>query len=136
MAHHERHAVTAGVDARDYALGFAERQPKPVHAGIDMDCYTPRPAGAAAEHIPFGEFALASSDVWRSPESQAVYPIAWTIDLPRYGLKLTARAAFENQELRTPESTGVTYWEGSINIEGTAEDKPVAGRGYLEMTGY
>lgn len=87
-------------------------------------------------HIPFGEFALASSDMWRSPASQAAYPTAWTIDLPRYGLKLTARAAFENQELQTAESTGVTYWEGSINVEGTAEGRPLTGHGYLEMTGY
>jgi len=89
-----------------------------------------------ATHIRFGEFALASSDVWRSPASQAEYPTAWTIDLPAYHLKLTARAAFADQELRTTESTGVTYWEGSINIEGAADGKPVSGRGYLEMTGY
>jgi predicted secreted hydrolase len=89
-----------------------------------------------AAHIRFGEFALAPSDVWRSPTSNAAYPTTWAIDLPRYQLKLTTRAAFADQELQTTESTGVTYWEGSINVEGTADGKPVAGRGYLEMTGY
>jgi predicted secreted hydrolase len=89
-----------------------------------------------AVHIPFSEFALASGDVWRSNESGASYPIAWTIDLPRYGLRLSVKAAFDNQELRTTESTGVTYWEGSVNVEGTADDKKIGGRGYLEMTGY
>ena len=89
-----------------------------------------------ATPIRFGEFALASSDVWRSPASGAEYPTAWTIDLPRLQLRLATRAAFAEQEMRTPESTGVTYWEGSINVTGTAEGKPVAGRGYLEMTGY
>jgi predicted secreted hydrolase len=102
----------------------------------------PRSSGTLVERdgratpIRFGEFALAASDLWRSPASHAAYPTAWTIDLPRYQLKLTTQAAFADQELRTTESTGVTYWEGSINIEGTADGKAVSGRGYLEMTGY
>ena len=89
-----------------------------------------------ATPIRFGEFTLASGEVWRSPASGAEYPTAWTIELPRFQLRLATRAAFAEQELRTTESTGVTYWEGSINITGTADGKPVAGRGYLEMTGY
>jgi predicted secreted hydrolase len=32
--------------------------------------------------------------------------------------------------------TGVSYWEGAIEIEGTRNGKPITGRGYLEMTGY
>jgi predicted secreted hydrolase len=89
-----------------------------------------------ATPIRFGEFALAASDVWRSPASQAEYPTAWTIDLPQNQLKLTTRAAFADQEWRTAESTGVTYWEGSINVEGAAAGRRVTGRGYLEMIGY
>jgi predicted secreted hydrolase len=89
-----------------------------------------------ATHIRFGEFALAAGERWRSPASSAEYPTAWAIDLPGHQLKLTASAAFADQELRTPESTGVTYWEGSIDIEGTADGQRVTGRGYLEMTGY
>ena len=89
-----------------------------------------------ATPIRFGEFALTPGDVWRSPASSAEYPTAWTIDLPQNQLKLTVRAAFADQEWRTAESTGVTYWEGSINVEGTAEGRRVGGRGYLEMTGY
>ncbi|MFL6216348.1 MAG: lipocalin-like domain-containing protein [Blastocatellia bacterium] len=89
-----------------------------------------------ATHIPYGEFTLTPGDLWRSPTSRAEYPTAWTIELPRFQLRLAARAAFADQELRTEESTGVIYWEGSIKVEGAAEGKPVGGRGYLEMTGY
>lgn len=89
-----------------------------------------------AVHLPLSDFALSSSDVWRSTESGASYPINWTIDLPLYDLRLKVKAAFDNQELRTTESTGVTYWEGSVKVEGTSGDKKIAGRGYLEMTGY
>ena len=89
-----------------------------------------------ATPIRFGEFALAPGDVWRSPASRAEYPTAWTIDLPQNQLKLTVRAAFADQEWRTAESTGVTYWEGSVSVEGAAAGSRVSGRGYLEMTGY
>ncbi|MEM6798839.1 MAG: lipocalin family protein [Planctomycetota bacterium] len=30
----------------------------------------------------------------------------------------------------------MAYWEGSIEVKGRREDQPVAGRGYLELTGY
>ena len=32
--------------------------------------------------------------------------------------------------------TGVSYWEGAVDIKGTRNGKPIEGRGYLEMTGY
>ena len=56
MAHYQRDAVIAGIDARDDALRLSDRQPKPVHAGVDMDRGAAGPAGAAAEHVPFREF--------------------------------------------------------------------------------
>jgi predicted secreted hydrolase len=102
----------------------------------------PRSSGTLIEkdgraiHIPFADFALASSDKWRSAASGAAYPTTWTIELPRYGLRVNVKAAFADQELRALESTGVTYWEGSVQVTGTSGDKPVTGRGYLEMTGY
>ncbi len=93
-------------------------------------------AGGHAIHLNYEDFSLAPGQMWRSSKSGASYPTAWKIDLPRYGLRLNVTAAFEAQELRTPESTGVTYWEGSVAIEGAAGDKKIRGRGYLEMTGY
>ena len=81
--------------------------------------------------LTFDQFELTPLEYWTSPASGARYPIAWKIEIPGKGITLTARAAIENQELQTNESTRVTYWEGSIEIEGTRR-----GRGYLEMTGY
>lgn len=93
-------------------------------------------ADGRATHVPFGEFSLAAGETWRSGKSSATYPLGWTIDLPRYGLRLSVKAAFEDQELRTTDSTGVTYWEGSVTVDGAAGDKRARGVGYLEMTGY
>jgi len=93
-------------------------------------------AGGQAIHLNYSDFSLAPGQMWQSPESGARYPIAWNIDLPRYALRLIVTAATEDQELRTSDSTGVTYWEGSVAIDGAAGEAKVRGRGYLEMTGY
>jgi predicted secreted hydrolase len=29
-----------------------------------------------------------------------------------------------------------TYWEGAVDVTGTANGQPVTGRGYVELTGY
>ena len=83
-----------------------------------------------------GEFRLVPGRVWSSPASGADYPVEWRIEVPATGLMVTVRAAVDNQELRTGESTGVTYWEGAVTATGTRAGHPLQGRGYLEMTGY
>jgi predicted secreted hydrolase len=30
----------------------------------------------------------------------------------------------------------VTYWEGSVKIDGKYQDDPIKGMGYVELTGY
>jgi predicted secreted hydrolase len=42
----------------------------------------------------------------------------------------------KDQELITKESTGVTYWEGSVRVAGTVAGQRVTGSGYVELTGY
>jgi predicted secreted hydrolase len=41
-----------------------------------------------------------------------------------------------DQELITRRTTQVTYWEGSVSIQGRSGQKPVSGVGYVELTGY
>lgn len=90
-----------------------------------------------ATHVPFGDFTLKPAGArWRSEASGATYPTEWLIELPKLDLRLSVRAAFDNQELRTSSSAGVTYWEGSVVVDGTGGGRPIRGRGYLEMTGY
>ena len=69
---------------------------------------------------------------WTSPESGARYPVAWRLEVPASGLDLTIEAAFDDQEL----DLSVRYWEGAVDVSGTRRGKDIAGRGYLEMTGY
>jgi predicted secreted hydrolase len=49
---------------------------------------------------------------------------------------LDVRETLRDQELITDRSTGVTYWEGAVDVSGRSGASAVRGRGYVEMTGY
>lgn len=83
-----------------------------------------------------GEFSLKPGATWYSKVSGAKYPVSWDLEVPKQDLRLLLSTRVENQELRTERSTGVTYWEGAVEVQGTRAGQPVKGRGYLEMTGY
>jgi predicted secreted hydrolase len=51
-------------------------------------------ADGRAVHLGFEDFSLAPGRMWRSSNSGAGYPMAWKVELPRYGLRLNVTAAF------------------------------------------
>lgn len=69
---------------------------------------------------------------WKSPLSQAVYPVEWRVRTPADFY--TVRAVIDAQELDSRNSTGAIYWEGLSNLYDS--NGRHVGRGYLEMTGY
>lgn len=71
-------------------------------------------------------------DRWTSPGSGAQYPSRWRVRVPSHQLDLTIEPYIAQQEL--PFS--VTYWEGAVRVDGTSNNQPIAGNGYVEMTGY
>jgi predicted secreted hydrolase len=81
-------------------------------------------------------FRLEPGRIWSSPSSKARYPVEWKVHLPGSDMELSVSAAVDGQELNTDRSTGVTYWEGTIDVTGRAGGRAITGRGYLEMTGY
>ncbi len=68
---------------------------------------------------------------WRSPRTEAEYPVAFTITAGDHQWDL--ESLMDDQELDSRASTGAVYWEGAVTA--LREGRPV-GRGYLEMTGY
>jgi len=82
------------------------------------------------------EFAVTLLDTWKSPHSKAEYPSRWRLRVFPYSLDLTIFPNLADQEMQTFESTGVTYWEGSVSITGTRNANPIQGQGYVELTGY
>ncbi|HYD80724.1 MAG TPA: carotenoid 1,2-hydratase [Paucimonas sp.] len=68
---------------------------------------------------------------WRSPRTNAEYPVALRIETGTTAWQLTPLQ--DDQELDARASTGGVYWEGAVSV---ARDGQPAGRGYLELTGY
>jgi predicted secreted hydrolase len=73
---------------------------------------------------------------WQSPRTKGTYPIRWKLSVPALGLEAILTPVFPDQELDTAQSTQVKYWEGAVRAEGRRHGKPVAAKGYVEMTGY
>jgi predicted secreted hydrolase len=82
------------------------------------------------------DFRIEALSRWRSPRSGATYPMGWRVAMPRLGISLTLDPLLRDQELITRGSTGVTYWEGAVDISGQFNGIAVKGNGYVEMTGY
>jgi predicted secreted hydrolase len=86
-------------------------------------------------YLAAGDFALtATGQTVRAP-SGAVYPAGWMVSVPAQQIELRVSTPLENQELFTA-GAGIAYWEGLVDVTGTARGARITGRGYLEMTGY
>lgn len=68
---------------------------------------------------------------WQSPHTEAVYPVAMHIRTGEIEWRLTP--LLDDQELDSRQSTGSVYWEGAVTL---TKDDQLAGKGYLELTGY
>ena len=86
-------------------------------------------------HLAERDFTMAKTGTTFRSSSGAVYPTGWSISVPGAGLSLSVTTLLANQELVTP-AAGIAYWEGLVDAIGTAGGGSIAGRGYLEMTGY
>lgn len=91
--------------------------------------------GARVQLAP-SQYTVQVLDHWTSPASKAAYPAKWHITIPTQGLDVTVTPYVADQELRTKNSTRVTYWEGAVKVEGTKGGAAIAGEGYVELTGY
>ena len=68
---------------------------------------------------------------WTSPATGAIYPVQWRVQVPKNGVDVTVTPDFPAQEMNTRASTGIVYWEGSVEVEGSRN-----GVGYVELTNY
>ncbi|MEO6326837.1 MAG: lipocalin-like domain-containing protein [Thermoanaerobaculia bacterium] len=83
------------------------------------------------------DFTIEETARWKSPRSGATYPARWVLRVPRESLALEVVPLVADQELVTPGSTHVTYWEGACAVRAVdGDDRAQLGRGYVELTGY
>lgn len=78
------------------------------------------------------DFLIEGLSSWRSPHSDAIYPMGWKLSLPSFDIELELSPYLEDQEL----TLSFTYWEGAVSVSGMQNGQDVAGDAYVEMTGY
>ncbi|MCL4799399.1 MAG: carotenoid 1,2-hydratase [Burkholderiales bacterium] len=101
------------------------------HGGTFWAGGTLRRSDGTVRRFAPGEIAFTPLRTWRSPRTEAEYPVAMRV---RAGtLELELAPMMDDQELDSRASVGTVYWEGAVRaLEGERE----IGRGYLELTGY
>jgi predicted secreted hydrolase len=113
-----------------YRLRRADGSADPISSGTFVD------REGRGHALSLSDFTLDAISFWTSPLSKARYPQKWRLAIPSRNLSLELVPRMADQELRTDRSTQVTYWEGAIEGRGTSGAKPLAGFGYMELTGY
>jgi predicted secreted hydrolase len=80
------------------------------------------------------DWTMETVTTWTSPQTEAVYPSQWVLEMPGEDLRLNITPLVENQENRSRLPGGVYYWEGAVVVKDG--EGSVVGRGYVELTGY
>jgi len=88
------------------------------------------PRGAQRAFEP-ADVAFVAQRRWRSPRTAIEYPVSFRV---RAGdVDVVLEPLFADQELDARAGVGTVYWEGAVRATIAGR---VAGRGYLELTGY
>jgi predicted secreted hydrolase len=90
-----------------------------------------REPGGRTRVLAPGEVGFVPLRRWRSPRTDIEYPVAMRVYAG--DRELVLEPLLDDQELDSRASTGVIYWEGAVTA---LERGRIAGRGYLELTGY
>ncbi len=88
------------------------------------------PAGRVTQY-PQEQVRFTPARVWRSPRTNASYPVQ--MEIATGDIRWSLVPLQDDQELDSRTSTGSVYWEGAVTVRRNGQD---AGRGYLELTGY
>jgi predicted secreted hydrolase len=96
--------------------------------------------GHQAEHflLPASALKVTVLNHWKSPVTGANYPSGWKLEIsdPQLQASLILLPELKDQELVALQSTGNSYWEGAVSIQGQSAGQGVKGEGYVELTGY
>jgi predicted secreted hydrolase len=110
-----------------FRLRHTDQAAPPVWSGGSL-----RRPGAGVHAFDPGELRFTPLRRWRSPATQANYPVQWQLETPAG--RHTVRALMDGQELDGRGATGTVYWEGLSELLDDRGKR--VGLGYLEMTGY
>lgn len=112
-----------------YQLRTAEGGISPFSSGTLVE------KDGSSEHLKASDFSIAVQSSWTSPKSGITYPALWRIRLPEKDIDFKISPTVPAQELFTPGSTGLSYWEGRARVE-QSDKQELLGSAYIELVGY
>ena len=89
-------------------------------------------ADGTTRHLASDEVELEVLATWRSPTTGGMYPSRWRFAIPSDGLEIEIEPLIPDQEM----DVSFVYWEGAVSLTGQSRGAPVAGLGFVELTGY
>lgn len=89
-------------------------------------------ADGSTQHLRSDEVVVEVLSTWRSPATGGQYPARWRFTVPSQALTLDIEPLIPDQEMRV----SFIYWEGAVRLSGQSGGVPLAGLGYVELTGY
>jgi predicted secreted hydrolase len=89
-----------------------------------------------SRHLTLTDLRVTIMEQWKSPNTKALYPAKWRIEIPSAQINVVVSPLVHDQELITAASTGITYWEGAVKGAGMSRGRSVSISGYTELTGY
>jgi predicted secreted hydrolase len=122
--------LSDGRDLMIYVLRRSDGSLEPTSSGTLVS------QTGSATHLGLSDISLEVLDRWKSPKSGGAYPSRWRIRISSQTMEIVVSPLVAAQELITEGSTGIVYWEGTVQGTGTSMGKQVTCEGYVEMTGY
>jgi len=87
------------------------------------------------QFLPAGQIQMIPTAHTISPLTGITYPLGWRLCCSGVGMDLAVEPFLRCHEVDARGSTYMIYWEGPVRVEGTLEDRPVRGCGYVEVVG-
>jgi predicted secreted hydrolase len=115
-----------GYDLMYYQLRWEDGSADPLSRGSLVD-----PRGRTVL-LGSGDVGLEILEEWRSPLDGSAHPARWQLTVPSADMTLEVVPLIPDQEL----DLTFRYWEGAVTATGVREGRSLAGRGYVELTGY
>lgn len=120
-----------GSDLMVYLMRGKDGRFSPVSSGTFVE------KDGKAIHLAAEDFRITTQSSWKSTHSGAIYPSVRVLEVFPLDLRITVVPNMEDQEMESPGTTNVTYWEGSVSAGGSGQGgRPVSGEGYAELAGY
>lgn len=70
---------------------------------------------------------------WESSKTGALYPLEWSIKIPKIKADIKVKAPIKNQEVIFGS---INYWEGPLGVNARLNGKEVKGYCFMELAGY